>query len=133
MAIGSLRSLVVHCEGGDDKDKGTSIWLLGFDLNGHHTVRRLDDGAQTGWAARRLDPESYIGDGELFVYYTLVGDGPSRAPPLPDGNQIGPMKETVATISPLAILAGLSHSWRRNHAVHVGGRYWCNRGELPVW
>ncbi len=65
-------------QAGDDKDKDTSIWLLGFDPNGTHTIRRLDDGAQTGKPARRLDPESYIGERELFVYYTLVGDGSSQ-------------------------------------------------------
>jgi acetyl esterase/lipase len=65
-------------QGGDDKDKDTSIWLLGFDKNGQHTVRRLDDGIVTGKPARRLDPESLVGDRELFVYYTLVGNGPSQ-------------------------------------------------------
>lgn len=65
-------------QGGDDRDPDTSIWLLGFDQNGHHTVRRLDDGIVTGKPARRLDPESLVGDRELFVYYTLVGNGPSQ-------------------------------------------------------
>ncbi len=60
------------------KAPDTSIWLLGFDKNGHHTVRRLDDGVITGKPARRLDPESLVGDRELFVYYTLVGDGSSQ-------------------------------------------------------
>jgi hypothetical protein len=65
-------------QAGDDKDKDTSIWLFGFWPDGNHLIRRLDDGTQTGKPARRLDPESYISDRELFVYYTLVGDGPSR-------------------------------------------------------
>lgn len=65
-------------QGGDDKDKDTSIWLIGFDPKGHHTVRRLDEGAATKTSARRLDPESLVCDRELFVYYTLVGDGPSQ-------------------------------------------------------
>jgi hypothetical protein len=65
-------------QGGDDKDPDTSIWLLGFDKHGHHIVRRLDDGAITDNPARRLDPESLVGDRELFVYYTLAGDGPSQ-------------------------------------------------------
>jgi len=26
----------------------------------------------------RLDPESLVGEREMFVYYTLVGDGPSQ-------------------------------------------------------
>lgn len=60
-------------QGGDDKDKDTSIWLLGFDKNGAHTVRRLDEGAVSGKPARRLDPETLIGEHALFVYYTLVG------------------------------------------------------------
>ncbi|MCX6910702.1 MAG: alpha/beta hydrolase fold domain-containing protein [Verrucomicrobia bacterium] len=65
-------------QAGDDKDKDTSIWLFGFSPDGQHLIRRLDDGAQTGKPARRLDPESYIGEHELFVYYNLVGDGPSQ-------------------------------------------------------
>lgn len=65
-------------QAGDDKDADTSIWLLGFDPKGQHLVRRLDDGMLTAKKARRLDPESYIGDRELFVYYTLVGDGPTQ-------------------------------------------------------
>jgi acetyl esterase/lipase len=65
-------------QAGDDKDKDTSIWLFGFSPDGQHLIRRLDDGAQTGKAARRLDPESYIGDRELFVCYNLVGNGPSQ-------------------------------------------------------
>jgi acetyl esterase/lipase len=65
-------------QAGDDKDKDTSIWLFGFSADGQHLIRRLDNGAQTGKPARRLDPESYLGDRELFVYYTLVGDGPSQ-------------------------------------------------------
>ena len=61
-------------QGGDDKDKDTSIWLLGLDQNGHHTVRRLDDGCRDGNPARRLDPETLVGERELFVYYTrMVG------------------------------------------------------------
>lgn len=59
-------------QGGDDKDADTSIWLLGFDKNGQHTVRRLDDGTTTKAPARRLDPETLIGEGELFVYYTRM-------------------------------------------------------------
>jgi hypothetical protein len=65
-------------QAGDDKDPENSIWLFGFDPKGDHLIRRLDDGAVTGKAARRLDPESYIGDRELFVYYNLVGEGPSQ-------------------------------------------------------
>jgi hypothetical protein len=65
-------------QAGDDKDKDTSIWLFGFSSDGNHLIRRLDDGAVTGKSARRLDPESLVGDRELFVYYTLVGNGPSE-------------------------------------------------------
>ena len=59
-------------QGGDDKDANTSIWLLGFDTSGQHTVRRLDDGATSQTAARRLDPETLLGERELYVYYTRV-------------------------------------------------------------
>jgi hypothetical protein len=59
-------------QGGDDKDADSSIWLLGFDPKGAHTVRRLDDGATTKAVARRLDPETLLGEQELFVYYTRL-------------------------------------------------------------
>jgi len=59
-------------QGGDDKDADTSIWLLGLNTSGQHAVRRLDDGAVTRKAARRLDPETLVGERELFVYYTRV-------------------------------------------------------------
>jgi acetyl esterase/lipase len=59
-------------QGGDDKDADTSIWLLGFDTSGQHTVRRLDDGATTKTTARRLDPETLVGERELLVYYIRV-------------------------------------------------------------
>lgn len=63
-------------QGGDDNDADTSIWLLGFDKSGQHTVRRLDNGADTKTTARRLDPETLVGERELFVYYTrLTGQG----------------------------------------------------------
>jgi len=65
-------------QGGDDKDRDTSIWILGFDKQGHHFARRLDDGATSGKPARRLDPESLVGERELLVYYTLVDDGPAQ-------------------------------------------------------
>jgi len=65
-------------QAGDDQDNDTSVWLFGFSSSGDHLMRRLDDGAVTGKAARRLDPESFIGERELFVYYTLVGDGLSQ-------------------------------------------------------
>jgi hypothetical protein len=62
-------------QAGDDEDQDTSIWLFGFSPDGNHPIRRLDDGAITGKAARRLDPESYVADRELFVYYNVVGKG----------------------------------------------------------
>jgi hypothetical protein len=65
-------------QAGDDGDPDTSIWLFGFDLNGKHVVRRLDDGLNTGKRGRRLDPESLVGRTELFVYYSLIGQSPSQ-------------------------------------------------------
>jgi arylformamidase len=65
-------------QAGLDEDPGTSVWLFGLGPEGNHLVRRLNDGAVTGRPGRRLDPESFVGDEELFVYYTLVGDGASR-------------------------------------------------------
>ncbi len=65
-------------QSGRDDDPDTSIWLLGFDPEGRHLVRRLDEGAVSGRSGRRLDPESFAGEGELFVYYTLTGEGPAQ-------------------------------------------------------
>jgi len=45
----------------------TSIWLLGL---GNHLQRRLDEGAVSGVLAERYDPESVIGENELYVYYS---------------------------------------------------------------
>jgi hypothetical protein len=65
-------------QAGDDKDPDTSVWLFGYEPGGRHVIRRLDDGAVTGKAARRLDPESFVGANEVFVYYTLSGEGPAQ-------------------------------------------------------
>jgi hypothetical protein len=65
-------------QAGDDADPDTSVWLFGFDTAGQHLVRRLDDGTATGTKARRLDPESLVGESDLFVYYTLAGGGAAQ-------------------------------------------------------
>lgn len=44
-----------------------SIWLLGL---GNHLQRRLDEGAVSGSLKERYDPESIIGNNELYVYYS---------------------------------------------------------------
>jgi len=75
---GAFRGSYFTVQAGDDTDKDTSIWLFGLAADGNHLVRRLDDGALTGRPARRFDPESYIGECELYVYCTLDGDGPSQ-------------------------------------------------------
>jgi len=67
--------------------------LFGFSPDGHHLIRRLDDGAQTGKPARRLDPESYIGEHELFVYYTLVAADPAQLRRCRTGIQVVSGKE----------------------------------------
>ena len=58
--------------GGEDQDADSSIWLLGFSADGQHLIRRLDGGATTKTTARRLDPETLVGERELFVYYTRM-------------------------------------------------------------
>lgn len=65
-------------QGGDDKDADTSVWLFGFDKDGRHIVRRLDEGASQDTRARRLDPETLVGDREVFVYYTLLDGNRSQ-------------------------------------------------------
>jgi len=65
-------------QAGDDKDPDTSVWLFGYDPGGKHLIRRLDDGATTGKVARRLDPESLVGTNEVFVHYTLTGEGAAQ-------------------------------------------------------
>jgi hypothetical protein len=57
----------------------SSIWLLGLTLDATPGfARRLDDGAVTGTKVSRRDPESFFGDDELLVSYTLTGAGPSQ-------------------------------------------------------
>jgi hypothetical protein len=46
------------------------LWWRKVKPWGQHAVHRLDDGAVTGEIARRLDPETLVGQHELFVYYT---------------------------------------------------------------
>ena len=53
-----------------------SIWVLGLGTDStNRFVRRVDEGAVSGDRKRRWDPESYIGDSELFVYYNLYSGG----------------------------------------------------------
>ena len=84
-------------QGGDDKDRDTSIWLLGFDKDGRHTVRRLDDGASKGAPARRLDPETLVGDREVFVYYTLLDGNRSQLRLCRTGVTISSMDSTTSS------------------------------------
>jgi hypothetical protein len=60
-------------QAGDDGDFDTSIWLFAYAPDGVHLVQRLDAGAIGGEPAGRLDPESFIGTRELFVYYSTSG------------------------------------------------------------
>ena len=47
-----------------------SIWILGLGKDpDNRFARRLDDGAVTGESAVRFEPESWVGESELFVYY----------------------------------------------------------------
>jgi hypothetical protein len=52
----------------------SSIWLLGLTLDATpNFARRVDDGALTGTKALRRDPETFFGDDELLVYYSVQG------------------------------------------------------------
>jgi pimeloyl-ACP methyl ester carboxylesterase len=52
----------------------SSIWLLGLTLDATpNFARRVDDGAVTGAKALRRDPETFFGDDELLVYYSVQG------------------------------------------------------------
>ncbi|MBC8042957.1 MAG: T9SS type A sorting domain-containing protein [Rhizobacter sp.] len=47
-----------------------AIWMLGLGLDtANRFARRVDDGQTTGEIAQRYEPETYIGDAEVFVYY----------------------------------------------------------------
>ncbi len=47
----------------------SSIWLLSMDpIDGERIVRRVDDGQ----SAHRIDPEWFIGENEVFVYFNIL-------------------------------------------------------------
>jgi len=75
IAGASLFTVEAQTPANDD----SSIWLLGLTLDvTPNFARRVDDGAVTGAQASRRDPESFFGNDELLVYYTLTGAGPSQ-------------------------------------------------------
>ena len=72
------------------RSTGSSVWVVSLEpIEGEHMKRRLDDGTP----ATRIDPEFFIGENEVFVYFNVierpwkmvrvttgipVGDNPSR-------------------------------------------------------
>lgn len=51
----------------------TSMWLLGLGTDpGGRLCRRLDEGAITGASGFRYEPETYLGDNDLFFFYNVA-------------------------------------------------------------
>jgi hypothetical protein len=58
----------------------SSIWILGLGTNAAQRIaRRVDEGAGSGVAAQRNEPETLVGPHEVFLYYNRqVGAGPAE-------------------------------------------------------
>jgi len=70
VAGASLFTVEAQTPANDD----SSIWILGLTLDATpNFVRRVDDGAVNGAEALRRDPETFFGDDELLVYYSVQG------------------------------------------------------------
>jgi hypothetical protein len=62
-------------EGGTD----ASMWIMSVGATpGQHLYRRVDEGAVSGQAARRFEPEPLVGSEEVFVFYNTVSGGHTR-------------------------------------------------------
>jgi hypothetical protein len=65
----------------DDPEAGNdgAIWLMSVGADpARHLYRRLDDGAVTGLALKRFEPEPFIGTEEVFVFYNVLSGDISR-------------------------------------------------------
>jgi hypothetical protein len=59
-------------EGGTD----ASMWIMSVGATpGQHLYRRVDEGAVSGLAARRFEPEPLVGSEEVFLFYNVVNAG----------------------------------------------------------
>jgi hypothetical protein len=58
----------------------SSIWILGLGTNAaQHIARRVDEGAGSGLAAQRIEPETLVGAREVFLYYNRqIGPNPAE-------------------------------------------------------
>jgi len=55
-----------------DKSSPGSIWVFGLGNDSdNHFVRRVDDGAINGLKAVRMEPESFVAENEVFIYYNF--------------------------------------------------------------
>lgn len=55
---------------GKDRNTPGSIWVLGLGTDAENRfARRVDDGGVTGVRATVLEPEPYVGNNEVYVYY----------------------------------------------------------------
>lgn len=62
-------------ESGND----AAMWIMSVGATpGQHLYRRVDDGAVTGLAARRFEPEPLVGTEEVFLFYNVVNAGQTR-------------------------------------------------------
>lgn len=68
--IGGVSRFALLAREGRDRNTPGSIWVLGLGTDPENRlVRRIDDGAVTGVSATVLEPEPFVGQNEVYVYY----------------------------------------------------------------
>jgi len=68
--IGGVSCFALLAREGKDRNTPGSIWVLGLGTDPENRlVRRVDDGAVTGVSATVLEPEPFVGQSEVYVYY----------------------------------------------------------------
>lgn len=107
--IGGVTYFVVNAADVNDWRGGDrSIWVLGLGTDPNKRfVRRVDDGALTGTAAGRLEPEPYTATDQAFVFYN--NNGLRRAA---TGIFKSPLSiaDPSGTMLPAVVGLGFSHS-----------------------
>jgi hypothetical protein len=68
--IGGVSYFALLARQSKDRNSPGSMWVLGLGTDPKHRfVRRVDDGAQTGAPAVRMEPEPFVGENQVYIYY----------------------------------------------------------------
>jgi len=68
--VGGVSYFAALAREGKDRNTPGSIWVLGLGTDPQNRfARRVDDGPVTGARATVLEPEPFVGQNEVFVYY----------------------------------------------------------------